>query len=87
MTYRCGIDGALARCMGVEPGGPRITCDGCGVIFRIRENRPPPVWFLDGKAPPRWRSERNGDTRRDWCPACKVDRLVSHPATEQRSKP
>jgi hypothetical protein len=73
MSYRCGIYEPLASIMGVEPGPPRITCDGCGVVLKIGERRLPPAWFLDGKAPPRWRTEKHDDgTRSDWCPACKT---------------
>lgn len=71
MSYRCGIDDTLAKLMGEEPGGPRITCDDCGLRLNIREDRPPPAWFLDGKAAPGWKLTRDGDRRDDRCPRCK----------------
>lgn len=78
MSYRCRIDNPLASIMGVEPGGPRITCDGCGVRFNIRTDRIPPKWFLDNKAPPKWRTAKLEDgTRNDWCPRCKDTALHS----------
>lgn len=75
MTYRAGVGPGLARMFGVEPGGPQITCDGCGLVLRIREDRPPPAWFLDGKAAPRWALTRPAeDVRDDRCPRCKPKR-------------
>lgn len=73
MSYRCGLDINLARLMRVEPGGPRITCDKCGLKFYIKEDRPPPKWLLDNKALPKWKLVKYTDgTRLDLCPECKT---------------
>lgn len=71
MSYRCGIAPSLAAVMGTEPGGPRITCDGCGLVYRLPENRPPPAWFLDGEAVPGWAMTRTEDKRDDRCKRCR----------------
>ncbi len=72
MSYRCGIIGYAAFIAGVAPSGPRITCDGCGLVLSIRIDRRPPAWFLDGKAAPGWSLTRDdGDVRIDMCPRCK----------------
>ncbi len=65
-------DGRVAAILGEEPGGPRITCDGCGLVLNIRQDRPPPAWFLDGKAAPGWKRTRRDDTLDDRFPRCKV---------------
>lgn len=71
MTYRCGIGPGLP----IPVGTPQITCDapGCSARVVIAPGRlAPPVWFLDGKAPPRWKMKRTEDgRRRDWCPKHK----------------
>lgn len=77
MSYRSGLGPQLAATMGVEPGGPRITCDGCGLVRRIPDDRLPPAWFLDNRAAPGWKLVRTEDgdggvTRQDLCPRCKV---------------
>lgn len=71
MSYRCGLGPGIAQAFGTEPGGPSITCDGCGLKLNIREDRPPPAWFLNGKAAPGWKLTRHGDVRDDRCPRCK----------------
>lgn len=74
MTYHCGTSGLAP--IGIPNDTPRIVCDGCGIVYRIKTDRPPPSWFLDGKAPPKWRKVIDGSivsgTRRDYCPRCKV---------------
>ena len=68
MSYHAGILGFA----GVENTVPRIVCDTCGAIFTIALNRPT-MWFLDGKAPPKWKRNRRGNInehRRDACPTC-----------------
>ena len=71
MTYRAGTYG-MGR-IGIPDGEPRIECDGCGLVYYIRQ--PPPAWFLDGKGPRGWQTVRhetpNAVQRRDWCPRCK----------------
>ena len=69
MTYRCGI-GENMRALGYEPGKPGIQCDSCGAKHVINDRRPPPLWFLDGKAPRRWRVVRENGERIDTCPMC-----------------
>jgi hypothetical protein len=71
MTYRPGISPAVARMLGEQARGPGVICDGCGIVRRIHADRPPPAWFLDGKAAPGWRMTRDGDKRDDRCPRCK----------------
>jgi hypothetical protein len=72
VSYRCGLDSALAALMGVQPGPPCLTCDDCGRLLLIGANgRRPPKWFLDGKAAPGWRLVSQGGVRRDYCGTCK----------------
>ncbi len=75
MSYRAGIGPVFARVMGAEPDGPKITCDGCGLVNRIPTDRLPPKWFMDNKAAPGWSMRRSFDsdglTRLDLCPRCK----------------
>lgn len=74
MSYRCAIFDPLAAAMGVEPGGPWVKCDTCGVKLTAITSRHgmPKKWLLDGKAPPGWRTEKHADgTRTDWCQRCK----------------
>lgn len=71
MSYLCGLGPGI-------PGGPRdpvIICDGCGAEKRITYSHVPPLWFMDGKAPPGWKGRRHTDGRReDYCPTCKKGR-------------
>jgi hypothetical protein len=70
MTYRCGI-GAGLEALGMEPGPPHIRCDapGCTRTFEAVATRGgPPAWLRNGTAPKGWRTERDGDKRRDYCP-------------------
>lgn len=77
MSYRCGIEASLASIMGVEPGGPRVTCDGCGARVMVRTDRLPPMWLLDNKAPPGWKMTKDADGKRtDLCKTCKVKPLA-----------
>lgn len=63
----------LARSLGMEPGGPRVICDGCGLVLNVRDDRPPPAWFLDGKPPKGWATTKREDgTRDDRCPRCRT---------------
>jgi hypothetical protein len=78
VSYRCGIYGQLAAEINVEPGPPRVTCDRCGTRISIRENRLPPKWLLDGKAPPGWQTTKHDDgTRTDLCKACRPARAIA----------
>jgi hypothetical protein len=73
VSYRCGIEPSLARLMDVAPGGPRVTCDACGLCMIIREDRLPPAWIRNGKAPPGWKMTKDADGKRtDLCKTCKV---------------
>ncbi len=77
MSYRCGIGWSLAALTGELPSAPRITCDGCGLVWTLRDDRPPPSWFLKGRAPPGWKITRSGPeltTRDDHCGKCKNGR-------------
>lgn len=72
MSYRAGVGPQLAVMLGVEPGGPRVKCDGCGAVVHVRDDRPPPNWLLDGKPPKGWSSKKNEDgTRHDLCGQCR----------------
>ena len=68
MAYHIGICPGMQQ-LGFTPCDPHITCDGCDAARFIRGL--PPVWFLDGKAPPGWKLVRDGEARRDYCPRCK----------------
>lgn len=84
MSYRCGIGVSLAAAMGVDPGPPRVKCDGCGVVLSIRDDRLPPKWLLDGKAAPGWTLTRHDDgTRDDRCPNCRVPRATKRKAVRK----
>ncbi len=74
MSYRAGTAGLSG--LGIADSAPRIICDGCGYTLRVGMYGVPPVWFLDGKAPPKWRKvQRTADGGRvDYCPACKGNR-------------
>jgi len=75
VTYRPGTHGLSA--LGVADDEPRIICDGCGLVYRLRTDRPPPQWFLDGKAPRGWSKSYEYDhlvkneTRTDLCAKCR----------------
>ena len=69
MSYIPGSFG-LAR-IGIPDDTPRVVCDGCGMVLRIKADRPPPAWLLDGKAPKGWKFVRDGERRKDMCPRCK----------------
>ncbi len=70
MSYRAGCDARMAAAMGIQPGGPRILCDGpgCDAVRHIPEW--PPQWFIAGKSPPLWH-KASRQPRRDLCPKCK----------------
>lgn len=74
MTYHVGIGLGMAS-IGIRPCEPHISCDGCGLVYNIRTDRIPPLWFLDGKAPRGWKQIRTSTadivSRRDYCPRCK----------------
>lgn len=74
MSYRAGAQ--VLESLGIPSGPPRIICDDCGLVCPIGDRGPPPQWFFDGKAPPKWkRADAIGETdepvRRDYCPRCK----------------
>lgn len=52
MSYSCGTNGMAA--LGIPDTAPAFTCDRCSSTHRIEKGKPPPVWFLEGKAPRRW---------------------------------
>lgn len=76
MSYRAGIGEGL-RALGLEPGPPRVMCDGAGcsalVVIEGRGGMPP-RWFINGKGPPRWKTVRDAyeGRRLDFCPACRL---------------
>lgn len=74
MTYRCGIGIGMDVLCGLEPGPPRITCDGCGVRREVRTaSGGMPAWLREGKAPRGWACDYDKEnfTRKDWCPRCR----------------
>jgi hypothetical protein len=50
-----------------------VKCDSCSHKYIIPDGYMPPVWFIDGKAPPKWRIVRRDEKRYDYCPTCKKD--------------
>jgi hypothetical protein len=77
VSYRCGLEPTLAKLMGAEPGGPWVTCDGCGLRLTIRSDRMPPAWLLDNKAAPGWSLTHDDNGKRtDLCKTCKPSRLL-----------
>ena len=51
---------------------PEIRCDApdCAAKILVGANsRPPPSWFLNGRAAPRWSLKRLPEGRVDLCPA------------------
>lgn len=82
MTYRPGMDRRTAAFLRMEPGHPRVICDGdgCGAVKEgITSRGLPPAWLLDRRAPPGWKLTRtehpDGRIERvDVCPRCKPQR-------------
>ena len=73
MSYHFGLDVSP----GVQVDEPHIRCDTCNAKRPIVTNHRdgPPIWFLGGRPPPRWTSERTAHGRRlDWCPECTARR-------------
>ena len=68
MSYRAGTGGLAS--IGIQDRTPAIVCDTCGNVHDIKMQ--PPAWFLDGKAPPRWRVKRYAGIRTDRCDACNA---------------
>ena len=63
--------------IGIPDTDAHITCDWCGVVYRISMGYGPPTWLLDGKAPRGWARGLNADcTRWDCCPRCRNKREV-----------
>lgn len=80
MSYRCGLDAATAAMLGTDAGGPRVTCDGCGLrISAVKPSGMPYSWLLDHKAPKGWALVNplgpESGRRRDYCPTCKAEAL------------
>jgi hypothetical protein len=80
MSYHAGVGGHLAAMLRVEPGDPRVVCDGCGLVRSVTSPYGIPYrWFLDryldGKPVPGWFGERtegpDGVKHLDLCPECK----------------
>ena len=90
MTYYPGTTGLGP--LGIPDDGPRIVCDvdGCGRVYRLREGRMPPAWFLDGKPPPGWQRAKINIPRLDRCAQCKrAGRPLPpsrHPLNEEPSR-
>lgn len=74
MSYRIGVGPRMAR-IGIAPCEPAIFCDGCGLVRMVVLHRMggAPGWFMDGKAPPRWKQGKRLDNgqRQDFCLRCK----------------
>jgi hypothetical protein len=64
MTYQCGLH------PGADSRVKRFVCDGCGLIYNLREGRLPGKWFFDGKAPPGWKRKGESLPREDFCGTC-----------------
>jgi hypothetical protein len=65
MTYHVGLGPGIHP--DLKPRRPHITCDGCGLVHDVAGRNGPFVWFLDGKAPPKWRKR----DKLHFCPRCK----------------
>lgn len=68
MSYHCGLGAGI-------PGGPRephILCDGCELKYAITRSHVPPSWFLNEKAPPKWKKILVEGKRKDYCVRCKA---------------
>lgn len=76
MSHRAGIGARAAALLGVEPGPPRIVCDGCDTAKPLvdRNGFGPPSWFLDGRAPPGWQQSGEGTEQKHMCKACRGKR-------------
>jgi hypothetical protein len=73
VSYRFGVGGGMVA-LGFRSCDPAIICDGCGLLRPVVPpgRKGPPAWFLDGKAPPKWKlAQSEHNTRRDFCPRCK----------------
>lgn len=82
MSYHIGFAVSTKNSQGevvaMSYGEPHIKCDTCGKqLFFRKKNGAAPVWFMDGKAPPKWKkgeaiNPSTGTTvRRDYCPQCR----------------
>ena len=66
MTYQCGIGAGIP---GLPAREPHFLCDGCGAKrFVVAGRLGPPLWFVGGWPPPRWK--RLPD-QRTLCAECK----------------
>ena len=76
MSYHMGIQGFSRPDwrypVAIPDSKPHILCDSCGVQVNLPTGPGrPPAWFLDGRAPPGWKMDRNGEERLDKCPKCR----------------
>lgn len=75
MTYYAGTYGLGP--IGIPNDEPRIVCDGCGLVRYVMSARDKafPIWFLNGKQPPRWSRVNEGTivdpAVRHYCKDCK----------------
>lgn len=82
MTYHAGIGLGLASLVGrpEAPLDPHVRCDapGCAAIaVGVDRTGFPRAWIRNGKAPPKWRMDRNMSVdgvllRYDYCPEHKA---------------
>lgn len=65
MSYRAGIGCGHTK-------DPHVYCDGCGTTVWLPTSGALPRWFLNGSAPPHWRTLRmhDGSMRWDLCQKC-----------------
>lgn len=75
MTYHAGL---MLAAIGGPDRYPHLTCDGCGLVYRIPTNKPAPRWLLDNKAPKGWRRDAVVEpvtgtalSSKHYCPRCK----------------
>lgn len=64
-----------AAAYGIEPGPPRHTCDGCGLVV-LAETRYglPKAYLRRGGSPPGWKAvPRTEFTNWHYCKSCKLD--------------
>ena len=73
MTYRCGV-GMRSEAIGLTPGPPQVTCDGCGLVkVAVTATGYMAAWLRKGTTPPGWRKVMHEDmTSEDFCKKCRV---------------
>ena len=75
MTFHIGTNGCAP--LGIPDTVPRFVCDCCGLVRNVTSARDKafPIWFHNGKPPPRWSRVNEVTTVdqaiRHYCKDCK----------------